>query len=271
MTPSMNALTLTVVRTESMGPALKRLILTGNGLARIPQQHAGLHIKLFFKTKIQTCLTLPSRDAMGKIQWPANDLKPIARTYSIAGYDRIANELAVDFVLHEAPGPAADFARSAQPGDELGFAGPGPVTLFNPDCQHHILSGDLSAVPALAAVAKVLPESATPTVFLELPQGVSISDIRTHYFPSTRTELITFQSTQPSAQLHLDTIAQHIREQIPTQTSLTIAGEHSSVVFLRNEARKLGYPKANIYAVPYWRHTLNEETYHAERHDVMDN
>ncbi|EAR08997.1 siderophore-interacting protein [Reinekea blandensis] len=267
----MGPLTLTVVRSQTMSTALKRLVLTGEGLQRIPEDNAGLHIKLFFKTKQQSQLVLPERDANGKIQWPAAELKPIARTYSIAGYDRTLNELAVDFVLHDAPGPAADFARQAQPGDTLGFAGPGPITLYHPKAQHFLLVGDLSATPALSAVANEIHNPDSLTIYLDLPHGVSEDDIRRHYFPAADTQLTCVFSGHPSGPDFLTPIQTRLQNLPPEQTSLTLAGEHNAVVALRTEARRLGFTKPQLYAVPYWRHTMNEETYHAERHAVMDN
>ena len=122
----MQPLKLNVSATYPIGTSMHRLVLTGPGLTeeRIPANYGGLHIKLLFKTKTQAKLELPEY-THGKLKWPAPDKKPVARTYSIAGFDATRKELTVDFVKHTPAGIACDFATHCAVGDEIGFSGPG--------------------------------------------------------------------------------------------------------------------------------------------------
>ena len=50
---------------------------------------------------------------------------PVVRTYSVRGFDPVAHELTVDFVVHGTVGVAGPWAAAAQPGDALFVRGPG--------------------------------------------------------------------------------------------------------------------------------------------------
>ena len=267
----MSALKLTVVESHTIGNLMQRLVLSGEGLAgdRIPDDFHGLHIKLFFKQTGQTELTLPTLEN-GKVSWPADALKPIARTYSIFNFDRETQQLTVDFVLHAAPGIACDFARNAKTGDTVGFAGPGPIRLANHQAQNFLIVGDLSAVPAISSIANTLPPLANAHILIEL-EDISESDvIFENYFPASR-HTIHFLKQEFNDATNLIEALSRLEIRSDTQNwSITLAGEHYTVIELRKYFRHRGFNKDWMYAVPYWRHQLNEESYHLERHQVMD-
>lgn len=265
----MTALLLTVVNSFTIADVMQRIVFTGEGIERMPKKHAGLHIKLFFRKPDQTELALPKHTAEG-IQWPAAHRKPFARTYSVVAFDHDTRQLTVDFVLHEAAGPASDFARSAKPGDVIGFAGPGPAELINEQCSGAVLFGDLSALPAISAIAESLAPAKLNKVFLELPSNADIEALIAFYFPSTHTAVEVYRSILTDKADSLNRIAEYLLAQPMAETSVVLAGEHNSVVYLKEPLRAAGWPKENLYAVPYWRHTLTEESYHQQRHHVMD-
>lgn len=73
------------------------------------------------------------------------------RYYTIRRIDAAAGWLEIDFVLHEAPGLAGDFARLARPGDICGMSG--PCGLGVKPAGHYLLAGDETALPAIAMTA----------------------------------------------------------------------------------------------------------------------
>ncbi len=92
--------TATVARTETVAADMVRVILTGEGLRALPELTFTDHyVKLKFGD--------------------------VTRTYTIRWFDRDANELALDFVIHGDEGLAGPWAAHAQPGDEISFMGPG--------------------------------------------------------------------------------------------------------------------------------------------------
>lgn len=265
----MSAIYIQVKQTTTIAHKLRRITFFSPDFTAIPDLFAGLHIKLFFKKENQPALTLPTKEK-GRVRWPEPHLKPIARTYSIYHFDALKKELTVDFVLHDAAGPACDFARNAKIGDEIGFAGPGPVSLVNRQCEHFIFAADLSALPAISSVIDSFGAQPHLQVFLELEEPTSAAALIAEYLPNHAKNITITQQTFMPTNTLLDTVMSSITALKIEQTSITIAGEHESVVTLRDAVRQLGAPKDNVYAVPYWRHNQDEETYHQTRHNVMD-
>ncbi|MEV4068072.1 siderophore-interacting protein, partial [Nonomuraea dietziae] len=57
---------------------------------------------------------------------------------------------------------------AARPGNELYLLGPGGGYAPSPDADWHLLAGDESALPAIAASLEALPSGATARVFIEV-------------------------------------------------------------------------------------------------------
>lgn len=208
---------------------------------------------------------MPIRTTQG-IQWPTADRKPVSRTFSIRAWDAEQNTLTVDFVLHPEPGIASEWAARAAPGDRLGLAGPGEVALYDPATPIQYLIGDLSALPALTAVAEEIAAETDIRAFVELPPD---TDPDHRWFPQKNVRVRYLeQSFDPESAL-LPLIRSESID--PTSCGVCLAGEHRTVVALRTHFRELGFPRSRLYAVPYWRRGDDEEAYHADRHVVMDN
>lgn len=76
---------------------------------------------------------------------------------------------ALDFVLHEARGPAGDWARTARPGDEVEVALT-PARIGLPDgTTTVILAGDATAVPAINSWLRHIPRDVAVHTFIEDP------------------------------------------------------------------------------------------------------
>jgi|GEM_PF-3702397 len=269
------ALILQVVQSFQLNELYQRVILTGAGLERLPENSAALHIKLFFKRPGQQQLSLHllaknrhqrQTDQQNTLTEPLSDeLKPSSRTYSIRHYDRANNLLTVDFVLHADPGIACTWAKTALKGDQVGLAGPGPMRMCNLEARAFLLIGDASSLPAIMAVIDQLPLQAKVQVVIELPKGhlpfidcKRVSNINWHWLEQTFTPQTVLLPLIKSLTLSLP------------ETSVAIASEHKTVLCLRQYFRSLCIDKNYLYCVPYWRHRQDEETYHDARHRVMD-
>lgn len=258
---------LEVVKAFDLSPAMRRIILGGEDLHGFPVDSGGAHIKVFLPLAGQTRPRLPTLGPNGPI-WPPRDVKPITRTYSVRKYCAIKNELTVDFVLHGDHSPAAGWAQNAKPGDFLGVAGPGgPDPLLKP-APFHVLAGDLTALPAIAALLEELPQAAQGKVFLWSPS--SASRIELEHPPG-----VTLMWLHSSQQSCTDLMLSAVQEQLPLgwrgELSAFIGGENSMVLALRQYlCEQFGLAKGSMYATPYWRYGQDEETYHQERHRIMD-
>ncbi len=258
---------LRVRRTEQLSAHMRRIILGGPELAGFPPDSDGAHIKLLLARDGQSEPVLPTLGPEGP-RWPPPEVRPIARTYTVARHDPVAGELSVDMVLHDDDGPASRWARHARPGDAVGVAGPGGPPRHVPGADHFYLFGDPSAVPALASVLAALPTDAVGAAFIEVAGADDIQALV--HPPGVSVQwLVRGVLRAGASRLLLD--AARALAWPAGQVSVTLAGESHQVVALRAhliEERKL--PREALYAVPYWKDEHDEEAYHAERHRIMD-
>lgn len=152
---------------EYLTPGMIRVILGGDGLAGFdPGPHSDAYIKLLFP---QPGVTYPEPFDMAAVRRDLpRDQWPSTRTYTVRSFDPAALELTVDFVYHGDQGLAGPWAASAQPGDEIFFVGPGGGYTPNPEADWHLMVGDESALPAIAASVERLPDQARAHVIVEV-------------------------------------------------------------------------------------------------------
>lgn len=252
-----------VVHAETLGRHLRRVVFSGPELLGLPRQ-PGAHIKVFFPRPHQTRPVLPELGPNGPI-WPPPDVRPIVRTYTLRSYDPARNELAIEFVLHAHAGPASRWAAGAQPGDVLGLAGPGGPHPLVPPAAFHGFVGDLSALPAIHAALEELPSHARGHVLCEVPDAADIRELRRP--AGVEVQWLVRAPQRPSPLLEA-------AARLPWSNAGTyafLAGEHSAVVAVRDHLRtRHGLDRRSMYATPYWKAAADEETYHQERHRVMD-
>src|SRR5437016_8029111 len=86
---------LRVRRTRQLTPHMRRITLAGEALAGFPTDSDGGHIKLLLPRPGQVEPVLPTLGPDGPI-WPADDIRPIARTYTVGRHDPAAGELDID-------------------------------------------------------------------------------------------------------------------------------------------------------------------------------
>jgi NADPH-dependent ferric siderophore reductase len=155
------------VRTERLTPHMVRVVLGGDGLDGFAADEFTDHyIKLLFGAP---GVTYPEPFDMARIreefpreQWPTT------RTYTVRAWDAAQRELTVDFVVHGDEGLAGPWAARARAGDTVRFLGPGGGYAPDPAAAWHLLVGDESALPAIAASLERLPEDAVGHALIEV-------------------------------------------------------------------------------------------------------
>ncbi len=158
---------LCVLRTETLGPHLRRIVVGGDALQGFESPSPDDHVKLFFPNAdgafvVPTLGPEGMKFPEGHTPWPARDYTPRA-------WDLEAGELVLDFVLH-GQGVAADWARHAQPGDVLVVGGPRGSHPVADDYDCYVLIGDETALPAIGRWLENLPGGARAEVFIEIPE-----------------------------------------------------------------------------------------------------
>lgn len=156
-----------VLRTERITPHMIRLVVGGDGLRDFALEGLTDHyVKLVFKVEGVEYPT-PFEVATVRATMP-RDCWPRLRTYTVRAWDPDAGELTIDFVHHGDKGLAGPWAASAVPGDEVLMLGPGGGYAPSATADWHLLVGDESAIPAIAASLESLPEGALAHVFIEV-------------------------------------------------------------------------------------------------------
>jgi NADPH-dependent ferric siderophore reductase len=157
----------TVLRTQPLSSTMIRVVVGGPELALFSaNQYADAYLKLvFLRPGVQYPRPLDLeaiRQQFDPKDWPQQ------RTYTVRAWDHEALELTIDFVVHGDEGLAGPWARTAAAGDELLFTGPGGGYAPQPEADWHLLIGDESALPAIAATLERLPATAVGHVLLEV-------------------------------------------------------------------------------------------------------
>ena len=253
-----------VQKSEQLSPHLQRIYFSSDDFSDFPIAQNGAHIKLFFPERIDQKPILPMRNELGKVIWPEGK-KPVTRTYTIRDFLEKEQLLVVDFVRHADFGIAADWAMHSQNGDVLGLAGPGGPDRFNLQANYWILIGDLSALPMITSSLAQLPENAEGEVWIEIENSIDQIKIKHPKFMQIHW-IIKDQNTETKI-----VNALNLLDWQSMTVSVSLAGENTRVVSLRKLFRQqFKIPKTYLYAVPYWKQGENEESYHQERHQVMD-
>jgi NADPH-dependent ferric siderophore reductase len=156
-----------VTRVERLTPHMVRVVVGGDGLARIEAGHCTDHyIKVLFP---RPGVAYPEPFDMGVIRetLPREDW-PAVRTYTVRKWLPEIPEMWIDFVVHGDAGIAGPWAMRAQPGDVIRFMGPGGAYAPDPDAAWHLLAGDESALPAIAAALEGMPDGARVKAYIEV-------------------------------------------------------------------------------------------------------
>lgn len=167
---------LRVLRTERLSPHMVRIVAGGADLANfVPKDATDMYVKIHFLLPgveyAEPVDVFALRQSMPREHWP------VTRTYTVRWLDLVAQEIAIDFVVHGSAGLAGPWAEAAAPGDRIIFSGPGGAYTPNPDADWHLFAGDEAALPAIAAALESLPAGARGQAYLEVDSPADIQQI----------------------------------------------------------------------------------------------
>jgi NADPH-dependent ferric siderophore reductase len=156
---------LRVLRTERLTPHMIRVVAGGEGLASFrPNEFTDSYVKLMFPVP---GVRYPEPFDMQRVRAEQpREHWPRMRTYTVRYYDEHAGELAIDFVYHGDEGLAGPWASAVRPGDEMLVLGPGGAYAPAAEADWHLLVGDESALPAMAATLEAMPAGAQVTALI---------------------------------------------------------------------------------------------------------
>jgi NADPH-dependent ferric siderophore reductase len=229
---------------EPLTPTLTRIVFGGEGLAGFEMGDLTDHyVKLQF----------PREGA-------PEDERPKVRTYTVSEWDPEKLLLTIDFVVHGDEGIAGPWAAAAQVGDTLGLRGPGGGYAPDPGADWHLMAGDTSVIPAIAASLPGIPAGVPVHVFLQVhgPEEevelTSPGDLEVHWLHGDSDE----QVTEAIAALDFPAGTPHV----------FLHGEATSVRLARRHLvidRDL--PTEALSASGYWKRTLTDEGWREAKGD----
>lgn len=238
---------LTVKSAANLTPNMRRVTLHGEALAGFPENSEGTYIKLMFAQ--------------------AGHIKPVMRTYTVAEQRSQPNEIDVDFMLHGSTadashGIAAPWALKTQPGDEITVGGPGAAKFVNADAAYFLLAADMTALPALTANLKRLPQEAQGQVFIEI---VSEADKQNLTKPeNVKLNWVVNDDPGSDASPLFHAIAQ---VELPTdEIAVWVACEFKTMKKIRAHLKtESTVEKSHLYISSYWKRGDTEEEHKAAK------
>ncbi len=243
-----------IIRTADVTPRMRRITLGGEGLdpllvgTRLPADAIKLYLpppgKAGFKPEFSV---MPS------------DENPFSiRAYTIRRFDPVALELDIDIVLH-GDSPGSVWARSVQPGDQIGFVGPRHDYLGIEGVDWLLLAGDETAQPAISAIVESLPSGTQAHIFLEVSNQFDELPFQTNADIS-----VTWLHRGDVASGKSDLLEQAIRrfEWQDGVPYVWVAGETGIVRSIRHYLRKeRKLDKELLHISGYWRYGLNNREF----------
>ncbi|MGH3622269.1 MAG: siderophore-interacting protein [Sciscionella sp.] len=231
-------------------PRLARVTVGGEQLADFTSQGTDSHVKLYFYDE---GVRLPDSLTLERARSLFSRMRPRMRSYTIRRHDRLAHEIDIDFVLHDGhDGPATRWARQAAAGDELIMVGPSPAYAPDPATEAHLLVGDETALPAIAAILAELPAEVRVFGYVEVADAAerqplpTEADAEIHWL---------YRDGVPAGRSGL--LADAVRAAtLPAGTvDAWVAGEHSTVRDVRGYLLdELRMDRRRVRTTSYWRH-----------------
>jgi NADPH-dependent ferric siderophore reductase len=260
--PVRAATTGVVTRVEQLTPHMVRVVVGGPGLAGLRAgEFTDHYIKVLFPP---AGVDYPEpfdvaviRETLPREQWP------LVRTYTIRKWLPEAGEMWVDFVVHGDAGIAGPWAARAKPGEKFRFTGPGGGYAPDPAAGWHLLAGDESALPAIAAALAAMPAGARAYAFLEVADEAEEQKLET-----TADAVITWlpRGSRPIG----EALVAAVRElDFPAgQVQAFVHGEATFVKQLRAHLRlQRGLPMSTLSISGYWRRGLNEDGWQSTKRE----
>jgi NADPH-dependent ferric siderophore reductase len=163
--------------------------------------------------------------------------------------------LTIDFVVHGDTGVAGPWAATASPGDLLQLNGPGGAYAPDPAAAWHLMVGDTSVIPAIAASLERVPAGVAVHVLVEIEDPAdqqalsSLGELHVQWLPEGTAVEALRSLTFPDGRVHA-----------------FVHGEASTV---RDVRRHLlvdrGLPREALSVSGYWKRARTEEGWREDK------
>jgi NADPH-dependent ferric siderophore reductase len=237
-----------VKRSIRLTPNMQRVTLEGSELVGFPTCHEGAHVRIMLPNPSQS-----ERDFAEQLA--AGPKRPITRTYTVRHHRPDMNELDIDFALH-ADGRACQWAVAAEPGDFMAIAGPSAKKMTDFSASWFLLSADMTAIPAAAAVLEDMPNNAVGHAVFEITTEDDRQPVNAP--PGIEIQWLVGDVCGQPCSCQLDAV-----RDLPWRDSLPgifVAGESGATKALRHFlCEEKGVDRKCMYASAYWKIGMRED------------
>ena len=262
--PARRAVRTVVRRVDRVSPHLLRVVLGGPELQGFGAGAFTDHyVKLLFPADGATYG--PELDLAELRATRPKEQRPRTRTYTVRAWDPEAVELTIDVVQHGDRGVAGPWAAAARPGDVLQLLGPGGAYAPDPDADWHLLVGDSSVLPAIAASLPRIPAGRPVHVVVEVHDAAeeqplsSPGDLRVTWLHRGDLGAVA-PADEP--------LAVAVRE-LAFPAGRVHAFVHGEAVAVRELRRHLladrGLDRQQLSISGYWKRTLDEDGWQSSK------
>jgi len=248
VSPVRSARLVHVKNSVRLTPNMHRVTLHGDGLADFPACHEGAHVKIMLPAPAQS-----ERDFARQIA--EGPKRPITRTYTIRHHRPDVNELDIDFALHP-DGRACRWAVTAAAGDFIAIAGPSAKKMTDFSASWFLLTADMTAIPAAAAVLEDMPDSAVGHAVFEIASDEDRQPVNAP--PGIDIEWVVGNGCAVPCTCQVDAVRDlSWRDGAP---GVFIAGESGAMKAVRQFlCEERGIDRRCMYASAYWKIGMRED------------
>ncbi|GAA2533018.1 siderophore-interacting protein [Winogradskya consettensis] len=251
-----------VTRIEQLTPHMVRIVVGGPGLAEVQAgEFTDHYVKVMFPPPgveyPEPFDAAAIRETLPREAWP------VVRTYTVRRWLPDVPELWLDFVVHGDEGIAGPWARNAQVGDPVRFMGPGGGYAPDPAADWHLIAGDESAIPAIAAALEGMPAGAKVYAFIEVSDPAEEQKLETDADLS-----LTWlhRGERPVGESLIAAVREFTWPAGDLQAF--VHGEANFVKDLRRLFRvEKGIPMSQLSISGYWRRGMNEDGWQSSKRE----
>lgn len=253
----------TVVRVERLTPSMVRVVLGGPGLDGFAMgDWTDGYVNAQFVPE-GADYSVPFADE--HVRSLPREQRPAARRYTVRAWDAGRRELTLDFVVHGDEGVAGRWAQSARPGDRLQLRGPSGGYAPDPAADWHLLVGDESALPAIAASLERVPGGAPARVLVEVDGPADELPLTS---PGQLEVVWVHRGAGPDDRLLVGAV-----ERLEKPSGRVAAFVHGEAVAVRALRTLLlsewGVPREDLSLSPYWRRQYTDEQWREVKRDWL--
>lgn len=217
-----------------------------------------------------TELVLPEVSEKRGWTFPEGVLPPQPRVYTISDHRIVDGDVQVDLdiALHEV-GIGSDWARTCEPGDEVGMIDPHGLYKPAAEARHQLLVCDITGLPALARILRGLDDGYRVEAHIVLTDEADRIALPSAADVSTTWEIVADETRVGDA----------LRRAVCDRDLPDSAGDAGFYIWFAGEAaasravrkrlrRELGWPQSDFYTCGYWQ--FDAEAWNARYAEVAE-